>query len=80
MCLYLVSNEVILNSLHNCHGNRAMTMAMNKVQLDALLLENIENATPSLLSSCFSALGCSIHCLFLAAMIDVMLVYTLNCV
>lgn len=30
-------------------------MAMNKVQLDALLLENIENATPSLLSSCFSA-------------------------
>ena len=55
-------------------------MAMNKVQLDALLLENIENATPSLLSSCFSALGCSIHCLFLAAMMDVMLVYTLNCV
>ena len=57
-----------------------MTMAMNKVQLDALLLENIENATPSLLSSCISALGCSIHCLFLVAMIDVMLLYTLNCV
>ena len=55
-------------------------MAMNKVKLDALLLENIENVTPSLLSSCFSALGCSIHCLFLAAMMDVMFVYTLNCV
>ena len=55
MCLYLVTNEVILNSLYDCHGNIAMTMAMNKVQLDALLLENIENATPSLLSSCFSA-------------------------